>query len=188
MPPEHRGDAPLRDSDADLLQFAHYSQVAPPWVLPRETADELDRVARQSGPAGVSVRIGPPSPHEAAMPIENCLRRDEERAPPVTRDEASEQGDQRSVGPVEAGPGHLPAQHPHLVPQHEDLGIPRKSVHSVDADERKGATGEVVEERQGHGQQHGRARRPWSNGGGQLLDPSPPATHALTRLFIRAPW
>jgi hypothetical protein len=56
--------------------------------------------------------------------------------------------------------------------QHEDLCVFRQSVHPVDTDEGKGAMGEAVEERQGHGQQLGRARRPWSNQAIELLDPT----------------
>ena len=75
------------------------------------------------------------------MPTEESLRCYEERAPQLTRDETGEQGDQRAVGPAEARPGYLPAQHCQLVAQHDDLGILRQSVHLVDTEERKGGDG-----------------------------------------------
>ena len=58
---------------------------------------------------------------EAAVPGEHGLGRDQERAPPFTGDEASEQGDERPIGPGEAGPPDLAAEHCQLVAQDENL-------------------------------------------------------------------
>ena len=111
----------------------------------------MDRLLRECRPPGPAVRIGPVPPDQAAVPVQDRLGRDEERSPPLPRDEAGEQGDQRPVRPAEARPGHLAAQHGQLMAQHEYLGVLRQAVHPVDAEELKGASGEAVEERQGHG-------------------------------------
>ncbi len=84
------------------------------------------------------------------MPVEDGLRGDEEPMPPLTRDEASQQGDQRPVRPREAGPRALAAEDRQLVAQDQDLGILRQVVQMVYTDELKDATEETVEERQGH--------------------------------------
>ena len=83
-----------------------------------------------------------------------------------------EQGNQGTVGSCKTRAADLAAEHGQLVAQDEDTQHPLRGVDSVDAEERKDATGKTVEERQCHGQQDGRALRPWSNRG-EDLDPSP---------------
>ncbi len=51
--------------------------------------------------------------------------RDQERTPPLTRDQAGKQGDERPVRPVEAGPAGLAAEHRQMVAQVECLGVLR---------------------------------------------------------------
>jgi hypothetical protein len=64
------------------------------------------------------------------VPVEHRLRRDQERAPPLTGDKAGEQGDERPVRPVEARPAELGAQHFHLGAQDEYLAVePRACTH-----------------------------------------------------------
>ena len=53
VPAKNCGNARLRNWHAELLQFAHDAQVAPPLVLPRPTADELDRRGIGAATAGV---------------------------------------------------------------------------------------------------------------------------------------
>ena len=68
------------------------------------------------------------------MPAKDRLRCDKEGCPPLTRDEASEGTDGRSVRPGEAGAGDLAPEHDELVAQHEDLGVFGHIVHLVGAD------------------------------------------------------
>ena len=157
MPAQHSGDGAFGDGDAELFQFADDAQVAPAWVLPCQAADELDRLLRQCRSPGTPVRVGPVPLDQATVPAEERLQCDQERMPPVPRHEAGEQRHERPVRPAEGRPGHLPAQHRQLVAKHEDLGVLCQCVQTVEAEELKGAPGEAVEERQGHGQQHGTA-------------------------------
>ena len=145
------GDARLGDGDIELSQFTHDAQVAPSRVLPGQAADELDRLVRQRRPARAPVGVCPVPADEAAVPGEHRLGRDQERAPPFTGDEASEQGDERPIGPGEAGPPDLAAEHCQLVAQDEDLGILGDVAQMVRTDELKDPPEETVQERQGHG-------------------------------------
>ena len=94
---------------------------------------------------------------EAAVPVEHRPGRDQERTPPLTRDQAGEQGNERPVRPAEAGPPALAAEHRQLVAQDEDLGILGDVAQMVHTGELKDPTEETVEERQGHG------RAAWPN-------------------------
>ncbi len=107
MAAKNGGDAGLGDDDAELLELAHDSQVAPAWVLPCQANDQLDRLMGQGRAAGASVGIGPSSSNEGTMPAKDRLGRDEEGCPSLTRDEASEDADDRSIRPGEAGTGDL---------------------------------------------------------------------------------
>ncbi len=77
--------------------------------------------------------------------------RDEERSPALSGYEASQEGDEGTVGPGEAGTGDLAAKHGQLMAKHEDLGILGRRIHAVDANDLKHASDETVEEGEGHG-------------------------------------
>jgi hypothetical protein len=96
---------------------------------------------RPGGPVGV----GPVPPDEVAVPVEHGPWRHQERAPPLTRDEAGEQGDERPVGPAEAWPPDLASEHRQLVAQDEDLGVLREGTRPVGPDEPEHPTEELVE-------------------------------------------
>ena len=85
------------------------------------------------------------------MPVEHRLGRHKERAPPLTRDEAGEQGDERPVGPAEAWPPDLASEHRQLVAQDEYLGVLPQGIPPVGTNEPEHPTEELVEEGQGHG-------------------------------------
>jgi len=148
---EDCGDARLGVGDIELSQFTHNAQVAPPRVLPGQAADELDRLVRQRRPARAPVGVCPVPADEAAVPGEHGLGRDQERAPAFTGGEAGEQGDERPIGPGEAGPPDLAAEHCQLAAQDEDLGILGDVAQKVRTDELKDPPEETVQERQGHG-------------------------------------
>ena len=93
------------------------------------------------------------------MPAKDRLGRDEEGCPPFTRDEPSEDTDDRSIRPGEAGTGGLAPEHGELVAEHEDLGVLGHRVHPVDADRFEDAVDEAVEE----GERHGRRASPSSS-------------------------
>jgi hypothetical protein len=82
------------------------------------------------------------------VPTKNRLGRDEEGSPAFPRYEAGEQGDQGSIGPGEAGPGDLAAQHGELMAQHQYLGILSCGIRPMHADQFEDAAGQPVEEGQ----------------------------------------
>jgi hypothetical protein len=68
---------------------------------------------------------------EPTVPVEQRLGRDEEALPALTGDEAREQGDQRAVGPGEAGTFHLALEDRQLLAQGHYLGLPGHLVGTV---------------------------------------------------------
>ena len=121
MAGKNRGDARLGGGNAKLRQLAQNSEVAPARILPRQADDEVDYFLGQGRTAVVSMGIGPSSSYKGMVPAKDRRRRDEERRPPLTRDEASEGADDRSIGPGEAGTGGLAPEQGKLVAEHEDL-------------------------------------------------------------------
>ena len=83
---------------------------------------------------------------------EDGLGRDRERSPPLTGDEAGQQGDgeEAAVRPAKAGPADLAAEHRQLVAQDEYLGVLCQGVRPVASDSRA-MRAELVEEGEGHG-------------------------------------
>ena len=103
------------------------------------------------------MRVGPVPPDETVVPVKDGLWCDEERTPPLTWDQAGEQGDERPVGPAEARPPDLAAQHRQLVAQDEYLGVLREGIGPAGPDEPERPTEDLVEEGEGHG------RAAWPN-------------------------
>jgi len=84
------------------------------------------------------------------MPAKDGLGRDEERRPPLARDQVGERADERPIRPGEARTGDLPLEHGELVAQHEDLGVLGQGVHPVDTYRLGDATDEAIEEGERH--------------------------------------
>lgn len=84
------------------------------------------------------------------MPAQDGLGGDEERCPALLRDEPRQGGDDRPIGPGEAGTCDLTAKDRNLVAQHEDLGVVGSGVHVVDGQDLKDATDQAVEEAERH--------------------------------------
>src|ERR1700733_227682 len=101
MAAKDRGDARLRDGDAELLELTHDAEVAPARVLPCQASDQLDCLLGQGRAAVASMGIGPSSSYEGTMPAKDRLGCDEEGCPPFTRDEGSEGTDDCSIRPGE---------------------------------------------------------------------------------------
>src|SRR4051794_29024724 len=72
-----------RDAHADPGQLADDPLVAPAGVLTREPRHELTDLLGDRWATRSSSRIRPPSPHKLAMPTEQRVRTDEERAAPA---------------------------------------------------------------------------------------------------------
>ena len=140
MAAKNSGDAGLGDGDAELLELTDDAEVAPARVLPCQADDQLDCLFGQGRAAVALMGISPSSSYEGTMPAKDCLGRDEEGCPPLTRDEASEGTDERSVRPGKAGTADLALEYGELVAQHEDLRFLRHRVHPVDANRFKRRT------------------------------------------------
>jgi hypothetical protein len=115
-----------------------------------QTHDQLDGFRRQPGPASPTVGIGPAAADEGAVPAKDCLGGDEERRPPLPRDQLRQRGDERPIGSVEARTGDLSAEDGELVAQHQDLRLLGDDVHPVDPGQLEDASDESVEEAERH--------------------------------------
>ncbi len=94
------------------------------------------------------MRVGPASPDQAALPVQDGLRCDQECRPPLPWHKAGEQGDDGSVRPGQTRLGHLAAQDCQLVAQHQYFNILCKAVHGQKSGEPEGPMNEAVEERE----------------------------------------
>ena len=97
------------------------------------------------------------------MPAKDRFGSDEEGGPSFTRDEPSEDTDEGSIRPGEAGTGGLALQHGKLVAQHEDLGVLGHSVHLVDTDRFGDAKDKAVEKGERHSRRAWPSRSTWSS-------------------------
>jgi hypothetical protein len=80
------------------------------------------------------------------VPVEDRLRGDEERTPPITRNQLGYKDDQRSIGPGEARSLDLASDSRELMAKNEDLRVFREAVHPMDPEELEGAPNEAIEE------------------------------------------
>jgi hypothetical protein len=128
VPAQDRSDARLRHADADVLELADDAEVAPPGILPGQAQNQLDGLVGKGRTTWSTMGVGPAPANKRAVPAEDCLRRDEERTPVLARYETSEEGNEGTVGPGEAGTSDLAAKHGELVAQDEDLGIVRRAI------------------------------------------------------------
>jgi hypothetical protein len=151
VPTQHRSDAGLRHADPEFLELADDAEIAPSGVLSRQAQDQLYGPVGKGRMTWSTMRVGPLPANKRAVPAEDCLRRDEERTPALARYEASEEGDERTIAPGEAGSWDLAAKHGELVAEHEDLGILRSAISPVEAKALDDTSEQTKEEGQGHG-------------------------------------
>ena len=71
------------------------------------------------------MRIGPTSRDEGAVPATDRFRLHEQTAPPVTRKDPGQRGQEHSIGWMATRSGDLPAKHGELVTQNEYLDLVR---------------------------------------------------------------
>jgi hypothetical protein len=150
VPAQDRSDARLRHADAELLQLADDAEVAPPGILPGQAQDQLDGLVGKGRTTFSTMGVGPAPANKRAVPAKDRLRCDEERTPALARYETSEEGNEGTVGPGEAGTCNLAAQHGQLVTEYEDLRLLGRGVHPMDTEQPEDATDQTVEEGQGH--------------------------------------
>jgi hypothetical protein len=96
-------------------------------------------------------------PDEFPMPTEKGLGPDDERRPPVSGHRSARSRQQDPVETVESRALHLPLQHLHLVPEHEELDLPSfipTPSGSEDAADEEVHQREQLELRSGRGEGH----------------------------------
>jgi hypothetical protein len=109
------GDARFGHRHTERSLLADDAHIGPSVILTCEPHDQLDGLIREHWAPRPTVGVGPVSSDEVTVPIENRLRRDEERRPPLAR---YEPGEQRNDGPDRPGQtrtGDLAAKHCQLV-------------------------------------------------------------------------
>jgi len=89
MPAKERADRGRIDPDAELAQLALDPDAAPARVLARRPQHQLAALTVQRRPARRSAPIRPLLPHELPLPAQKRLRRDYERRPSPTRQQAA---------------------------------------------------------------------------------------------------
>jgi len=126
LPSQQGPDRGCADPNAKLAEFPGDPDAAPAGVLPRHPQDEPSdrRVNRWSAGLALLV-VGPLSSHQLTVPAKQRLRRDEERCPPIPGNGSAGCGQQDAVEHGEPGTADLAAQHPKLLPEHQNLQVLR---------------------------------------------------------------
>src|SRR5450759_3071912 len=150
---QDRSDTRLRHADADLLKLTDDAEISPPGILRCQAADQVDRLFGKGRTSWSAMRVGPALLDQRAVPAQDRLWAYEERSPAFSRNKTSEEGDECTIGPGEAGTGDLPVQHGQLMAEYQDLSVLGRGIHPMDANDLNDASEETVEKGQGHDQQ-----------------------------------
>jgi hypothetical protein len=158
---QDRPDRRRGDPDLELHQLPADPLVTPPRVLPAEADDEVPDLGLDRRPAGVTSHpVCPLPPDQFPMPVEQGLRPHHERGPGAPRQRPARCRQQDLVQTVESRALHLPLQHLHLVPEHQELDV--LLIEATPCSEE--TADEEVEEREQHGA---------PSGGGERMLPVP---------------
>ena len=112
------------DMVAEAGHLAVHPAVAPRRILPRQPQHQVTDLLVGRRPARLA-RVGPLAGDQTAVPGQQRSRCDQSAAPPGGGQRSGQGRQDRAVGPVRPRPGHLPAQHHHLMAQHQDLRVLR---------------------------------------------------------------
>ena len=96
--------------------------VAPAWVLPGQTDDQLLDLLIQWR-SSRSTRVGPRAGDQPPMPTQQRVGLDEEARPADSGEDAADRSEQGAVSRLQPRAWNLAAQHTELVAQHEDLQV-----------------------------------------------------------------
>jgi len=126
MGPEDPSDGRRPDLDAELPQLTLYPDVAPPSVLPGEAHDEGPKLRVDRRAAGFPApSVGPLALHKLLVPPQECLRADQERRPPLPRQEPARGSQEQPVAWTVPRPADLTAQDVELMTQDGVLEVRR---------------------------------------------------------------
>jgi len=121
---QDRPDRRRGDPDLELHQLPADPLVPPAWVLPAEADDEVPDIGIDRRPSGVTrPPMGLLLPDEFPMPAEQGLRPHYERGPAAPRHRPARRRQEDPVETVESRALHLPLEHLHLVPEHQELDL-----------------------------------------------------------------
>lgn len=107
---------------AELEQLPLNPPIPPPRLLPRHPHYQCGETVVDRWSTGAA-RVGPPSPHEAAVPAQDCVGGDQAMATEGLGQPPDEGGEHGPVCPVDAGSWVGAPEHRDLVPQHEELDV-----------------------------------------------------------------
>ena len=128
---KYSADRACRETDPETAKLALNANTSPAAVLPADSDDQLDDLIAERGTSRTS--LGSPTfplaSRELPMPAQQGLGRDEETAPPPSREQPAECRQDRSVrGPLANVTMELTLQHPDLVAKHHQLDVLSKAV------------------------------------------------------------
>ena len=112
-----------RNRHAELAELAGDPLVAPTRVLARQPQHELARSGVDRRAPWPRVGIGPPAPHELAVPAQQRLRRNEQPLAACGRQQPTRRGKQRAVTRAQLRTLDLTTQDRELMAQHEQLDV-----------------------------------------------------------------
>src|SRR5271165_6892875 len=94
--------------------------------------------------------ISPSTTHQVPMPAKQGLGLDEEPPQPAAIKESTEAGEERPVRRSQRRVGHLPAEHHHLMAEHDDLNRQFAVLRKAESEQLYESEERQIEERQGH--------------------------------------
>jgi len=144
-PPQGRLDRRGRDLVAQLAPLAADALVAPACVLGGQPADQVAHLGEERRPTrpAAPAEGGPLTPDEFPVPAQQRLRADRPQAPPRPRQASAQRGQAETVARPPGGTLDLAPEHADVVPQGQQLDLPRTRIPTPE--ERK--FGEQADER-----------------------------------------
>jgi hypothetical protein len=126
VPPEDVANGEMRTGIAQLDQLALNASVAPPWVLASQAQNQLPNLRCQPRPTEPSpaARVQGPLPTDKlAVPTEQRLGSDEERAPGWPGQPPAQRREQQSVRPPPTRFSDLALEHAKLMTENENRHV-----------------------------------------------------------------
>ena len=117
------GDGARCQADPELAEFTLDAPVTPSRVLGGQTQNEGGRLVVDGRTSRWAMGIRPASGHQPAAPGQQGGGRHAEGAPRRTRKQATEDGQQGTIGRLVSGTPHLASEDRHFMAQREQLDL-----------------------------------------------------------------